>query len=237
MTRKDIRTITLVRFALALMLAAASQAQTQTGKEPYPRMAPLDQYMMEQKSEIALARSAAPKPVAQDAEVRVLGRHGYETVVKGRNGFVCIVMRSWTAGLDDPDFWNPKLRGPACFNPAAVRSYLPQPIKKTELILAGRSKAQMAQDIEAALDKKELPAAESGAMCYMLSKQGYLNDRAGHWYPHLMFYLPPTDPATWGADTPDSPVVADSDTLGRMTVFMIPVGKWSDGTPAPEHEH
>jgi hypothetical protein len=236
-SRKAPRTIALVSLALVFVLAAALHAQTQANKEPYPRMAPLDQYLMERKAEIALARSAAPESVSRDAEVMVLGRHGYETVVKGKNGFVCMVERSWTAGLDEPDFWNPKLRGPICFNPAAVRSYLPQTIKKTELVLTGGSKAQMAQGIKAALDKKELPSPESGAMCYMLSKQGYLNDRAGHWLPHLMFFLPITDPATWGADAPDSPVMADRDTLGRLTVFMVPVGKWSDGTPAPEHEH
>jgi hypothetical protein len=236
-TRKTLRTIASVTFALLLMPAAASHAQTQAKKEPYPRMAPLDQYLMEQKAEIAMARSAAPESVSRDADVMVLGRHGYETVVKGKNGFVCMVERSWTAGLDEPDFWNPKLRGPICFNPAAVRSYLPQTIRKTELVLAGGSKAQMAQGIKTALDKKELPPPESGAMCYMLSKQGYLNDSAGHWLPHLMFFLPLSDPATWGADKPDSPVMADKDTLGRLTVFMVPVGKWSDGTPAPEHEH
>ena len=152
MTRNTLRTIASITFALVLMPAAASYAQTPVKKEPYPRMAPLDQYLMEQKAEIAMARSAAPESVSRDADVMVLGRHGYETVVKGKNGFVCMVERSWTAGLDEPDFWNPKLRGPICFNPAAVRSYLPQTIKKTELVLAGGSKAQMAQGIKAALE-------------------------------------------------------------------------------------
>jgi len=234
---KALRTIAPICFALVLVPAVASQAQTKAPKEPYPAMAPLDQYLMERKSEIALARSAAPEQVSRDADVMLLGRHGYETVVKGKNGFGCMVERSWTAGIDDPDFWNPKLRAPICFNPAAVRSYLPQTLRKTELVLAGRSKAQMAESIKAALDKKELPAPEAGAMCYMMSKQGYLNERAGHWQPHLMFFLPLTDAATWGADVPGSPVLADRDTLGRMTIFMIPVGKWSDGTPAPEHVH
>jgi hypothetical protein len=163
----------------------------------------------------------------------VMARHGYETVATGKNGFVCIVQRSWTAGMDDPDFWNPKLRAPICFNAAAVRSYLPQTIKKTEWVLAGQSKAQMFEQLKAALDKKELPAPEVGAMCYMMSKQGYLNDRAGHWLPHLMFFLPPTDPASWGADLPGSPIFAAEETQGRVTVFMIPVGHWSDGTAAP----
>jgi len=234
--KASIRTIGFGMFALAVMLTVARPAQPQDVKTPYPSMAPLGQYLMERTAEIALARSAAPESISRDAGVMVMGRHGYETVAKGKNGFVCVVQRSWTAGIDDPDFWNPKVRAPICYNPAAVRSYLPQQIRKTELILAGRSKAQMAEDIRAALDKKELPALEVGAMCYMMSKQGYLSDRDGHWHPHLMFFLPLTDPATWGANKPGSPVLGDEDTLGRLTVFLIPVGNWSDGTAAP-HEH
>ena len=98
------------------------------------------------------------------------------------------------------------MRAPFCFNPAAVRSYLPQTIKKTEWVLAGQSKAQMFEELKAALDKKELPTPEVGAMCYMMSKQGYLNDRVGPWNPHLMFFVPPADPASWGADLPSSPI-------------------------------
>jgi hypothetical protein len=237
MKRKTLGTIALTSFALLVMLAAARHAQAQDAKAPYPSMAPLDQYLMEPKAEITLARSAAPESISQDAEVMVLGRHGYETVLKGKNGFVCMVQRSWTAGIDDPDFWNPKLRAPICFNPPAVRSYLPQTIRKTDLILAGRSKAQMFDAIKAALDKKELPAPAFGAMCYMMSKQGYLNDRDGHWHPHLMFFLPLTDPATWGAGLPGSPIIGAQDTQGRLTVFLIPVGEWSDGTAAPMMEH
>lgn len=232
MKRKAFRTIALSSLALVVMPAAAWRAAAQEAKTPYPSMAPLDQYLMERSAEITLARSAAPASISQDAEIMVLGRHRYETVAKGKNGFVCIIERSWTAGIDDPDFWNPKLRGPICFNPPAVRSYLPQTILKTESILAGRSKAQMFEDLEAALDKKKLPPPESGAMCYMMSKQGYLNDHAGHWRPHLMFFLPPTDSATWGADLAGSPIIGAQDAQGRLTVFMVPVGQWSDGTAA-----
>jgi hypothetical protein len=219
-------------FALLFMAFSAWLGPAQTVKTPYPGMAPLDQYLMERGAEITLARSAAPASISQDAEVMVLGRHGYETAVKGKNGFVCMVERSWTSGIDDPGFWNPKQRGPICFNPAAVRSYMPQTIMKTESILAGRSKTQMSEDIKAALDKKKLPPMESGAMCYMMSKQGYLNDAVGHWHPHLMFFLPPTDAAVWGADLPGSPVLSTKDAQGRLTIFMVPVGQWSDGTPA-----
>jgi hypothetical protein len=90
----------------------------------------------------------------------------------------------------------------------------------------------MVAAIASALDSKELPPLEVGAMCYMMSKQGYLNDRDGHWHPHLMFFVPLTAPAGWGAGLPDSPVLGAEDKEDRLTVFLIPVGRWSDGTVA-----
>jgi hypothetical protein len=194
-------------------------------------MAPLDQYLIADKNaEIALARSAAPKAISDNAEVMVLEPQGYKTAVKGSNGFVCIVQRSWTAGIDDPDFWNPRLRAPICYNAPAARSYLPITIAKTKAVLAGKSKAQMFDSIEVALDKKELPALEAGAMCYMMSKEGYLSDRDGHWHPHLMFFVPLIDAKAWGAGLPGSPILASEDSPDRLTVFLVPVAKWSDGT-------
>ncbi len=237
MQQRIVRTIALRSLALVVVLGAVWLARAQEAKAPYPIMAPLDQYLMERNAEIAMARSAAPESISRDAQVMVLVRHGYETVINGKNGFVCVVQRSWSAGIDDPDFWNPTLRAPICFNAPAARSYLPLTIKKTELVLAARSKAQMFEDIEAAFEKKELPTLESGAMCYMMSKQGYLSDRDGQWHPHLMFFAPLTDPAAWGAGLPGSPVLGFKDTPNRLTVFLIPVGQWSDGTPAPKDGH
>jgi hypothetical protein len=231
MNRKTFIKIAFRGFWLLVSLTAACQAQPQDAKTPYPSMAPLEQYLIaDRDAEIALARSAAPESISRDAEVMVLGRHGYETAVKGKNGFVCIVERSWTSPIDEPEFWNPKGRAPICFNAVAARSYLPRTLKKTDLILAGRTKAQMFEAIAAAVDKNELPAMEPGAMCYMLSKQGHLSDRGGHWHPHLMFFVSQTVPEAWGADLPGSPILAFKDTVERLTVFLIPVREWSDGT-------
>ena len=89
-------------------------------------MAPIEQYRIaNQADEIAMARSAAPPSISTDAEVLTLGAKGYETAAKGKNGFVCIVERSWASGVDDAEFWNPKERAPICFNPASARSVLP----------------------------------------------------------------------------------------------------------------
>ncbi len=187
-------------------------------------------------AEIALARSAAPAAISSDAKILVLGWPGYETAIEGKNGFVCVVERSWGSPFNSADFWNPKVRVPMCFNPAAARSILPLTIKRTEMVLAGMSKAQMIDSIKAGFNNKELPAPAPGAMCYMMSRAGYLNDALGHYVPHLMFYFPLTDKSSWGADLPDSPVTLNPqfrDGPEPITEFVIPVGKWSDGTAAP----
>src|SRR5258706_14395137 len=231
MKGKNTRALTVKSLALLVLQGTAWYATAQDVKTPYPSMAPVDQYLMEDRSsEIALARSAAPESISHDAEVLVLGRHGYETAIQGKNGFVCLVERSRTAPINDPNFWNPKLRGPLCLNAAAARSYLPRTVKKTDLILAGRTKAQMVETIAAAVDKKELPVMEPGAMSYMLSKDGNLGDGNGHWRPHLMFFFSQADPATWGADLTGSPIFAVNDTWEPLTTFLVPVRVWSDGT-------
>ena len=65
---------------------------------------------------------------------------------------------------------------------------------------------------------------------YMLSKQGYGGDSIAHWPPHLMFYFSQTDPATWGANLPGSPIVASRDDGEQVTEFVVAVQRWSDGT-------
>src|ERR1700738_4325156 len=163
MTRNQIRITLLSGFALVAALIASRPVAAPDAKQPYPNMAPIEQYLMDRDAEIALARSASPDSISRDAEVLVLGRHGFETAVKGKNGFVCIVERSWTSA-PDPDFWNPKVRTPICWNAAAARSFLLRNIKRTDLILAGRTQALTDEIIAAAVDKKELPAMEPGAM-------------------------------------------------------------------------
>ncbi|HEY2459644.1 MAG TPA: hypothetical protein VGI16_02505 [Candidatus Acidoferrum sp.] len=229
--RKIFITIASTSLALLIGLTAACQAQSQNAKTPYPNMAPLEQYLMEKNAEITLARTAATPSIAKDAGVMVLGKHGYETATPGTNGFVCMVQRSWAADFNDPNFWDAKLRAPICFNPPAVRTYLQLLLKKTDLVLAGGTKAQMAETIAAAVSKKELPGMEIGAIGYMLSKQSYLGAENGHWHPHLMFFVPLTDPTASGAGLPGSPLLSLNDDTCRVTAFLIPVAKWSDGTP------
>jgi hypothetical protein len=231
MERNTVWTKVFVNIVFIAMFCPAWQAFAQDAKTPYPNMAPLEQYLMaDRNAEIALARTAAPDSISADATVVVLTKKGYETAVQGKNGFTCIVERAWTSGIEDAGFWNPKQRAPICFNAPAARTFLPRVYKRTELVLAGSTKAQMFEAIKAAVEKKELPAIENGAMCYMLSKQGYLNDSVGHWHPHLMFFYSDNDPKAWGADLPGSPIISANDLQEHVTTFMVPVRKWSDGT-------
>jgi hypothetical protein len=209
-------------------------AQTQAEKDRYPAMAPLEQYLIPSESaEIGLARSAAPASISGDAAVMVLRRDGYATAVKGKNGFVCLVERSWGKATDDAEFWNPKMRAPHCFNEAAARTFAPIYLMKTKLVLAGKSRKEIAAAIAAALDKKEIPALEPGAMAYMMSKQQYLGDGDSSWHPHTMFFFAGDMAKSWAADLPDSPVMVANDAEERVTILFVLAGTWSDGTAGP----
>ncbi len=246
MRRKQTYNVALNAFAFltAVMAVLSAPATAQTSPQTYPTMAPLERYLMDRDAEITLARSAAPDAISHDAAVIVLTRRGYETAVDGKNGWVCWAGRSWMAMFDHPEFWNPKVRAAECINPPAVRSILPYALKRTELILSGHSKQEVITAIKAAIDKKELPPLETGTVSYMMSRPSYLTDQGDHNMPHLMFFQSVKDGACWGANLTNSPVMAvnywymslDSNpqlkTFPPLSVFLIGVDKWSDGTPA-----
>jgi hypothetical protein len=243
MLKKKVGAIAIKSFALLVVTGVvvlgtayrlASQTMAQDASTPYPntapmKQAPIEQFLMDRTAEIALARTAAPESISRDADVMVLGRHGFETAVKGKNGFVCIVGRSWTSAAD-ADFLDSRVRVPMCVNAPAARSYLLRITRITELILAGRAKAQMEETIAAAVEKKELPPMEPGAMCYMMSKEGFGGNTVPHWPSHLMFFFSDIDPAVWGANLPGSPVLGMADPSEHLTQFVIPTQRWSDGT-------
>jgi hypothetical protein len=238
MQKKPLRFFVLAFLVQAALPGAYRQARAHAQKVSYPAMASVNEYLIpDENSEIALARSAAPASIADRADVMVLGGKGFTVAVKGTNGFLCMVERSWGAATDDPDFWSPKVRSPICFNPPGARTYAPIFLMKTKMVLAGKSKTEIVKATASALDKKELPTLEPGAMCYMMSKQQYLSDRDMNWHPHLMFFVPGDEAKSWGANLPGSPVIAANDPEERVTIFLVWVGNWSDGAPSPPMEH
>jgi hypothetical protein len=234
--RKNTITVLALTFLVQIVFSGATrQARAQADGAPYPAMASPSQYFIpDEHSEIALARSAAPASISDGAEVLALGRAGYTTAAKGTNGFVCLVERSWGAATDFPEFWNPKISSPICVNGPAARTYLPAVLLKAKLALAGKSKTEIAQSVKSAYDRNELPPLEPDAMCYMMSRQQYLSDQGKSWHPHMMWFVSGDMAKFWGANLPGSPALAANDPEDRMTIFLVWVGHWSDGTPAPE---
>lgn len=236
--RKNNTRVTALAFMIPILFLRPACAPAQAGKAHYPDMAPLDQYLIsDEKAEIAFARSAAPASISDAAEVMVLRRDGYATAVKGSNGFVCLVERSWANTTDNEEFWNSKIRAPHCFNAAAARTVMPIFLMKTNLVLAGKSKAQILATVTSALETKELPALAPGAMAYMMAKHQYLNDEGKSWHPHVMFFAPGDAGKSWGANLTGCPIIAANDPEQRITTFMVLAGTWSDGTPAPSAMH
>lgn len=208
--------------AFALFIGSLS------GQAPAP-----SQFLMGRDAEIALARSAAPSAISGQATVIVLGAHGYETAAAGRNGWVCGVERAWMNQFDSKDFWNPRIRGAICYNPAAARSVLPLVELRARLVMAGKSKPEILAGVEAALAHHQVPALEAGAMSYMTSKHSYLSDAGNHDLAHLMFYAPMGE--KWGADLPHSPVSRIPVFGGApepIAIYIVKTDAWSDGTPA-----
>lgn len=230
-----------------LLLGTAQQAIAQDATTPYPKMAPIEQYLMDRTAEIDLARSAAPESISRDATILVLERHGYEIAVQGKNGFVCMVGRAWGAAFDWAEFWNPKVRAADCLNPQAARSILPIVYLRARMVMAGRSKTEMLSAVKAAFKNKQLPDLESGAMDYMMSKRSYLTDDGDHNMPHVMFYTSVTDGNDSVSGAEGSPVMSSPywffapkeqsalKGLPPISVFLVAVANWSDGAPAAQH--
>jgi hypothetical protein len=199
-------------------------------------MAPLSQYMMDQRAEISLAQTAAPPAISGNASVLVLTSHGYTVGKKGSNGFTCLVERGWMPPFDQKDFWSTQMRAPICYNAPASRTVLQYTLRRTQLALAGLTRLQ----IFARIRSMTLPTPEPGSMSYMLSKEQNLGEGVGHWYPHVMFHVRKSfgarDGAIWGADLRGSPIVFDNGhhlVPEPQTILMVLVPEWSDGTAAP----
>lgn len=224
---------------LVIVLATSVPASVQAAaNDRYATMAPVSQYLMPRAAEIEMARSAAPPSISASAEVLVLTKSGYVVAAKGSNGWVCVVGRMWTAGLDDPEFWNPKGRGPACLNPLAVQSVLPFYLARTKWALAGDTREEIAKKSQAGYADHRFTDPAPGSFALMLSKEGYLNDGVkGPWRPHVMPFIALDQLDTWAAGFKGSPILSPATATFRRyepVTIVILAPYWSDGSPAPK---
>jgi hypothetical protein len=250
MRENKIGAIVITCSMLLVGLSTSHQAMAQDAATHYPKMGPIDQYLMaDREAEIALARSAAPDSISRDATILVLDQHGYETAIHGKNGFVCFVGRGWGAAFDWDEYWNPKVKAADCMNSQAARSILPIISLRARMVMAGRSNAEIVSALKAAYESKQLPQLEDGAMDYMMSKSSYLTDQGGHNMAHVMFYTRLKDGKDWGSGAEGAPIMSSPywsfsgkeqpqlKGLPPMLVFLVAVPNWSDGTPVDMQNH
>jgi hypothetical protein len=222
----DAKAWKLVVSAAAILLTAAAMLTFAQGQTQYP---PLTEYMMPQDVEIALARSAAPANISDRATIKVLNESGFEVATEGDNGFVCMVMRAWSAPTYTPaafrDFvYYAPLRAPICFNPVAAETMMLYYELRTELGLRGKNPDEIADGIEAAYAKGELPRIETVSFAYMWSADQDLGPGIGHWHPHMMVFAPYYENSMLGGNEFGGTLPFVSDDAGSpFAVTIIPV--------------
>jgi len=221
---------TLVLVSVFLTLGAAVVlAQSPKSPPPGPKYPPLNEYMMTREAEVSLARSAAPDHISAHATVKILTTSGYRVAVQGENGFVCLVMRGWTAPTYTPaPFRNfvyySKLRAPICFDPVASRTVLPYYELRTKLGMEGKDPDAIARGVETAYALGKLPKREGVSFAYMWSANQDLGPGIGAWYPHMMVFAPYYTNSMLGGNTfgGSMPIVTD-DAGTPFTVCVVPV--------------
>lgn len=231
MTTPRLRGFLMLLFAASLPFAAMAATD-----DELPSRGPIAPYLMSSpQAEIALARSGGPPSIAAKAEVLVLRPSGFQVAVKGTNGWVCLVERSWNSAFNDTQFWNPKERGPDCLNPPAVRTEIPQQIAQAKWACAGLTREQMEQKTNAAFADGTFKSPEPGAFGFMLSKLGHLNHaHGGPWRPHMMFFVRKDQLPDYAGYAPDSPTSTADRGPHESAMVYVPLAKWSDGSPAPK---
>src|SRR5260370_31420715 len=84
--------------------------------------------------------------------------------------------------------YDPKTRAPICLNPAAVRTVLPYYELRTKLGLEGKTAELIAQAVEAAYAKGEIPKRTEVSFAYIWSADHVLGP-AVLWHLLIMFFL------------------------------------------------
>jgi len=190
---------------------------------------PVQAYMIPKDEEVALARTAAPANISGSATIKVLGLSGYKVEVSGTNGFVCSVMRGFTAPTYTPkDFrdlvYDPSVRAPICFNPLAAEVVMPYYELRTELGLKGQSPDEIMSGVQAAYATGKLPKRDAVSFGYMWSAEQNLGPGISHWHPHMMVFAPYQNNAMLGNNQFGLPVPFVSDDADTpFSVVLIPV--------------
>lgn len=219
------RLIYLLFFAAVLVPAGRAQ----TGQKQAHTYPPIEEYLMQQTDEVALAKSAAPANIADHATIEALTRFGYKVVHEGQNGFACMVMRGFSAPTYTPAqfrdlVYDPTVRAPICFDPTAGKEVMPYYELRTKLAMEGKNPDEIAEGVQAAYAKGELPKRSGVSFAYMWSADQNLASGIGHWHPHVMVFAPYYDNSMVGGNAFGAPLPQLTDDAGTpFSVVVIPV--------------
>jgi len=180
--------------------SAANTRANAVSAQPLPELLP-------REKEIALALSAAPEHLRNDAGVYVLERNGFVKVRDSANGFTCIVNR------DHPLNWKP-----VCFDAEGTATILPKILRVGELLMRGKPMSEIDVEIAAGFRTGKYISPRRSGVAYMLSgdirNYNPRTDKVESFPPHVMFYAPNLTNADLGitqealAKDPSLPFVA-----------------------------
>ncbi len=213
-------------FLTVLLAASLDTAAARAQMNKYP---PIDKYLMPRDAEIALAKSAAPASLADHATIKVLTRSGYVVAREGDNGAVCMVMRGFSAPTYTPAqfrdlVYDPTVHAPICFTAPAARTAMPYYELRTRLAMEGKTPDQIAESLQSAYVRGELPRRDGVTFAYMWSAHQHLGPGIGAWHPHMMVFAPYTENSMVGGNEFGSPLPQVSDDAGTpFTVVVVPV--------------
>ena len=206
----------LVLAAALLMLQTTTSAETR-------KYAPFSDYAMARDAEIALARSAAPDRISSRATIKVLTPAGFEVAIEGDNGFLCMVLRSWSAAPDLETTYYARLRAPICYDPNAARTVAPVEDLRTKLGLEGQPPDAIAHEVAARYGLGQLPKMDGVAFAYMWSASSDTGPGFGAWHPHMMVFAPYYQNQTLGGNEPGghAPFVAGGGTPWSVALIVV----------------
>jgi hypothetical protein len=95
---------------------------------------------------------------------------------------------------------------------------------RSKLGMAGKTPDQIAEGVQAAYGKAELPKRDAVSFAYMWSAEQNLGPGVGHWHPHMMVFSPYYENSMLGGNAFASPLPIVTDDAGRQfAVGVVPV--------------
>lgn len=181
--------------------------------------------------EIALALSALPASLREDASAYVLGEHGFEMARQAEGRYTCLVARNHADSLI-----------PQCFDPPGTEAILPKFLDEAKLLRAGKSFKDIMATIDERLAAGHYRPVDRPGLVYMMSPFNYIFARqAGrvvHVHPHVMFHAPGIPADAVGNSLPEGmanhglPFVIDEGVHGYMITM---VDEAADGADVETH--